>query len=128
MAIPGRLTKEQLGYSLPADAPLYERLPDYYKNVSMLLFRYETDPEAAAALRPAGCQLVEPATAVMLFAEYPWSTLGPYNEVAQALECTYRGRPLTYAVRLHVTADSAMAAGREIAGFPKKLGHIDFTR
>jgi acetoacetate decarboxylase len=128
MGTPGKLTKDQFGYCLPVDAPLYQRLPDYYKRVSMLLFDYVTDAGAAAALLPAPLELTDPPTATLVFAEYPWSTLGPYNEVAQALKCTYRGQPMYYAVRLHVTADSAMAAGREIAGFPKKMARIDFTR
>jgi acetoacetate decarboxylase len=128
MGTPGKLTKEQFGYCLPVDAPLYQRLPDYYKNVSVLLFDYVTDAEAAAALLPAQLELTDPPTATLVFAEYPWSTLGPYNEVAQALKCTYRGKPVYYAVRLHVTADSAMAAGREIAGFPKKMADIAFKR
>jgi acetoacetate decarboxylase len=128
MTIPGKLTLDQLGYCLPVDAPLYQRLPDYYKNVSMLLFDYVTDAEAAAALLPEQLVLSDPPEATLVFAEYPWSTLGPYNEVAQALKCTYKGQPMYYAVRLHVTADSAMAAGREIAGFPKKMADISFTR
>src|SRR5262245_40237987 len=128
MGTPGKLTKDQFGYCLPVDAPLYQRLPDYYKGVSMLLFDYVTDAGAAAALLPAPLELTDPPTATLIFAEYPWSTLGPYNEVAQALKCTYRGQPMYYAVRLHVTNDAAMAAGREIAGFPKKMAQIEFTR
>jgi acetoacetate decarboxylase len=126
--MPGKLTKEQMGYTLPVDAPLYQRLPDYYKNVSMLMFNYVTDADAALALLPRQLELDDPPTVTLIFAEYPWSTLGPYNEVAQALKCTYRGHPVYYAVRLHVTADSAMAAGREIAGFPKKMAQIDFAK
>ena len=115
MGMPGKLTKDHFGYCLPVDAPLYQRLPDYYKNVSMLLFDYVTDAEAAAELLPAQLELTDPPMATLVFAQYPWSTLGPYNEVAQALKCTYRGQPYYYAVRLHVTADSAMAAGRDWA-------------
>lgn len=128
MGIPGALTKAKMGFSLPLDAPLYQPLPIFYKNVTMMLFDYKTDPQAAAALLPAGLELTDPPAVKMLFAEYGWSSLGPYNEVAQALACTYKGNPLLYAVRLHVTIDSAMAPGRELAGFPKKLGHISFIK
>ena len=64
---------------------------------------------------------------MLLFAEYPWSTIGPYNEVAQALVCTYNGQLVTYAVRLHVTTDRALTMGRECGGFAKKLGDIPFV-
>jgi acetoacetate decarboxylase len=124
----GTLTKDKLGYSLPVDAPLYGRLPILYKSVTLLIYEYVTDTDAAAALLPAQLELTDPAVAMLLFAEYPWSTLGPYNEVAQALVCLYKGELMTYAVRLHVTNDAALAMGRESGGFPKKLGDIPFEK
>jgi acetoacetate decarboxylase len=133
LGTPGLLTKAQIGYSVPVDAPLYYPLPIKYRDVSMLLFDYLTDRTAAAGLLPAPLELPDIpgqpnlAAVKMLFAEYPWTSLGPYNETAQVLPCQYKGQPFLYAVRLHVTADTAMAAGREIGGFPKKLGHIDFV-
>jgi len=133
MGLAGQLTKQQFGFSLPVDASLYYPLPIVYKDVRMMLFDYLTDAAAAAALLPAPLELTDvpgqpnQALVKLLFADYPWTTLGPYREVAQALVCTFQGKPLLYAVRLHVTADTAMAAGREIAGFPKKLGHIEFV-
>ena len=128
----GALTKDNLGFSMPLDTPLYGRLPVLYKGVSMLIYEYITSADAAAALLPAQLELVDVpnapkgAIAMLLFAEYPWSTIGPYNEVAQALLCTYKGAMVTYAVRLHVTTDRALAMGRECGGFAKKLGDIPF--
>ena len=87
-------------------------------------------PQAAAALVPSQFELVpaDPAgkfaIAQVVFAKYPFSNIGGYNEVAQTIVVTYKGTPGTYAVRLHVTNDQAMAAGREIGGFPKKIGKI----
>jgi acetoacetate decarboxylase len=135
MGQPGTLTKDQFGFSMPVDAPLYGRLPVLYKGVSMLIYEYVTGADAAAALLPAQLELAAPPTlppktalAMLLFAEYSWSTLGPYNEVAQAIQCTYKGTPMTYAVRLHVTTDRALTMGRECGGFAKKLGDIPFRR
>ncbi len=126
MGLPGTLTKDKFGFSMPLDAPLFYPLPIFYKDVSMLLFQYVTDPAAAAALLPKPLELADPPIVIMLFANYPWSTLGPYRETAQAIRCVYKGKSMNYAARLHVTNDAAMAAGREIAGFPKKLGEIEF--
>src|SRR5437868_5741371 len=109
----GTLTKDQFGYSLPVDAPLYGPLPVLYKDVSMMIYEYVTDADAAAALLPAQLELIDPPMALFLFAEYKWSTLGPYNETAQALLCTYKGQLVSYAVRLHVTNDAALTMGRE---------------
>jgi acetoacetate decarboxylase len=125
--IKGKLKKADFGYSLPVDAPLYQPPPVEYKDSTILTYTYETDPDAAAAVLPAQLTLTEPPTAKMVFANYNWSSVGYYNEVVQALACTYKGDPYVYAVRLHVTSDRAMASGREIGGFPKKIGHIEFN-
>jgi acetoacetate decarboxylase len=141
MGVQGRLTKANFGYSVPVDAPLYEPFPVYYEDSTFLTFPYVTSAEAAARLLPEQFELApgpdgpggKLAYAKVLFARYGFSTYGAYNEVAQVLQVRYRGAlpagvsaDMAYAVRLHVDTDIAMAAGREIGGFPKKLGHIEF--
>jgi acetoacetate decarboxylase len=125
--VQGKLTKADFGFSMPVDQPLYQPPPVKYKDSTILTYTYETDPEAAAAVLPAQLTLTETPTAKMVFATYRWSSIGFYNEVVQALSCTYKGKPYVYAVRLHVTTDRAMSSGREIGGFPKKIGHIEFN-
>lgn len=132
----GRITKGKLGYSLPIDKPLFPSFPYLYKKVTMVTFGYETDRDAALSLLPSQFELPQgPTIARMIFASFEHSSLGPYNEVAQAIPCTYefkdgkrKGEKLEcfYPTRFHVTTDCAMAAGREIIGIPKKLGNISF--
>jgi len=140
MAMQGQLTKAKFGYSVPVDAPLYEPFPVFYEDSTFLTFPYVTSADAAAALLPEQFEL-EPgpdgaagklAYAKVLFAKYGFSTYGAYNEVAQVIQARYKGpvpagfsADVGFAVRLHVDTDIAMAAGREIGGFPKKLGHIE---
>ncbi len=126
MGFRGTLTKDSLGFSMPSDGPLYPKPPYHYQNASLMLFTYETDGPTAARLLPAQAELPDPATAGLVFASYPSSTIGPYNEVVLFLDATYKGEPVKYAVHLYVTTDVAMAAGREMAGFPKKLATIGF--
>lgn len=130
MATQGLLKKAAFAYSMPLDAPLYPPFPIYYRNCRILLFPYLTDATKAASLLPEQLELIEPspgiAMAQVIFAKYPFSNLGAYNEVSQTLFAMYKGQPVAYAVRLHVTTDRAMAAGREIGGFPKRMGHISF--
>jgi acetoacetate decarboxylase len=132
MPTAGQLSKDRFGYSVPADAPLYAPFPLYYENVRILMFPYLTDVAAAAALVPTQFELVpaDPngrfAIAEVVFACYGFSNIGAYNEVAQTIAVSYKGEIGAYAVRLHVTNDQAMAAGREIGGFPKRLGKISF--
>jgi len=138
----GQLTKANFGYSVPVDAPLYEPFPVYYEDSTFLTFPYVTSADAAAKLLPEQLELApgpdgaagKLAYAKVLFAQYKFSNYGAYNEVAQVIQARYRGTvpagasaDVGFAVRLHVDTDIAMAAGREIGGFPKKLGHIQFT-
>jgi acetoacetate decarboxylase len=138
---PGQLTKASFGYSLPLDAPLYQPFPVHYEDAEIMIFPYVTTAAAAAKLLPAQLTLAPVpgdatgslAIAQVVFARYGFSNIGAYNEVAQTLLCTYNGtspdtagKALAYAVRLHVDTDVAMAAGREIGGFPKKMGRIAF--
>jgi acetoacetate decarboxylase len=126
MSIRGQLTKDNLGFSMPADAPLYPRPPYDYKDASLMIFDYVTDGPSAARLLPAEAELADPATAGLVFASYPSSTLGAYREVVVFVDVLYQGRNVKYAAYLYVTTDVAMAAGREMGGFPKKIATIDF--
>jgi acetoacetate decarboxylase len=126
MAVRGKITQDLPGFSMPVDAPLYPAPPYRYVDASMLIFNYVTDAQAAARLLPAALELADPPTAALVFASYPRSSLGPYNEVILYLNATFRGRAVKYATHLYVTTDIAMAAGREQGGFPKKIGRITF--
>jgi len=126
MAKQGRLSLEKMGYSMPADAPAYQRPPFYYRGARSIAVVFETDPEAVLEALPTPLALSEPATAVLSFYEYPWTTFGPYNEAILALLVEHKGRPLSYIQQIMVTTEPPMLAGREIWGFPKKLAAIDF--
>jgi acetoacetate decarboxylase len=125
MPLKGRLTKESLGFSMPSYAPLYPKPPYFYKNASLMVFPYETT-ESAAQMVPNVVELADPPTAGLVFANYPSSNLGPYDEVVQYIDVVFSGVKFKYATFLYVTSDSAMAAGRENGGYPKKIGKIEF--
>jgi acetoacetate decarboxylase len=125
MPVRGILTKQQLGFSMPAYAPLFPKPPYFYKNATLMIFKYVTDARAARML-PDVVELVDPPTAGLVFASYPSSNLGPYDEVVLFLDVKFKDRPFQFAAFLYVTTDSAMAAGREMGGYPKKIGRIEF--
>ncbi len=128
MAKRGRLTLSNAGYSMPADAAAYQRPPFYYRGTRSIAVAFETEAEAALDLLPAELAISEPATAVLSFYEYPWTTFGPYNEAILSLLVDHKGRPMTYIAHIAVTTEPPMLAGREIWGFPKKLAQIEFKR
>jgi len=126
----GTLTKDNLGFSMPAHAPLFPAPPYEYQDATLLVFEYLTDAASAARMLPAQAELPDApgapgkAVAGLVFAGYPASGLGPYLEVVQFLLCDYRGKPAQFATHLYVTSDVAMAAGREMGGYPKKMAEI----
>jgi acetoacetate decarboxylase len=128
MAKNGRLTLKNAGFSMPADAAAYQRPPFYYRDTRSISVAFETDPDAALEALPAPLSLREPATAILSFFEYPWTTFGPYNEAILSLMVEHRGRPMNYIMHIAVTTEPPMLAGREIWGFPKKLAQIEFKR
>jgi acetoacetate decarboxylase len=126
MAKQGQLNLKNAQYSMPADAAAYQSPPFYYRNTRSISVAFETDAEAALQALPAPLGLHEPATAVLSFYEYPWTTFGPYNEAILSLLVEHKGRVMSYIMHIAVTTEPPMLAGREIWGFPKKLAHIDF--
>ena len=125
MSVRGSLKKGQLGFSMPPYAPLFPKPPYTYKNATLMIFKYVTN-ESAARMVPEMVDLAEPPTAGLVFASYPSSNLGPYDEVVLFLDVFFKGRPFQFAAFLYVTTDAAMAAGREMGGYPKKIARIEF--
>src|SRR5262249_22597871 len=122
----GRLTLKNAGYSMPADAPAYQRPPFYYRGSRVISVAYETEAEAALDALPAPLAVSEPATAALSFLQYNWTTFGPYNEAVLSLMVEHRGRPMAYVLQIAVTSEPPMLGGREIWGFPKKMASIEF--
>ncbi len=124
----GRLTPDRFGFSTPAGAPLYPPLPWFYERARFLTVTYETDAEAAADSLPEGLTFAEPAVARITFATYPSTPVGPYNEALQTIECAHEGVTLGFVARIVLDNDAALAAGREVLGYPKKLAVVDWRQ
>lgn len=124
----GGLTKDGWAYSMPCHAPLYQRPPFYYRDAHTIAVAYETDEGAARALLPnvAGLELAYPTTARLVVTRQPFTTFGAYDEAYQVLDVLLHGERTIYPVHVLLNNDAAMAAGRELWGSPKKLGHIEW--
>jgi acetoacetate decarboxylase len=122
----GRLTLDRLGYSMPPDAPAFQAPPYHYRNAQAVSIKFETDPESALDVLPAPLELIEPAAANLSFYWYPFTTFGPYHEAILRLYARHEGKPLTYVAQIFVDTEPPMLAGREVWGYPKKLGRIGF--
>ncbi|MBL7166274.1 MAG: acetoacetate decarboxylase family protein [Dehalococcoidales bacterium] len=128
MSKSGRLNKKNIGFSMPVDAPLYSKPPIYYKDVEAISFTYETDEDAVLDILPEGLEINSPPMANLIFIKYPFSTLGPYDEVILGISCLWQGKPRFYIAHIVLNTDIPLAAGREIWGYPKKLAHITLEK
>jgi len=126
MGIQGRLTKDNMAATMPVDAPAYHRKPFYYRGARWMRFDYETDAESVAELLPAQLSLPDTATASLSFVDYPWSSIGSYHEAILAIQAIYSGEELFYLTHLILDRDTPILVGRDLYGFPKKVGHIEF--
>jgi hypothetical protein len=132
IGLSGQITKDKLGTSMgdlyPAMGP---NNPWVWKNVDMAIIDYLTPEAAAAAVLPADAHLVGipdlpgQADVKLVFAKYgKGGTIDPYHEVVVGIPCIYGGQLAMYVAFIYVTTDDAMASGRELGGFPKKIADI----
>lgn len=122
----GKINEKNIGYSMPVDAPYYNPLPHYFHNVSRYVIKYETDREAALSLLPDCLELVEPATAVLAMGHYEFCSVGTFDEGWLGIVVKFNGKTHVYVPHIICSNDLAVVAGREVIGFPKKYGYVDY--
>jgi acetoacetate decarboxylase len=101
---------------------------DFY-DAEMLTVLYETRPEIVERLLPPPLEPAQRSLAMAYLARFPRTNWGvPYLEAALFLRASYQDVEGSYCLAMPVTDDIAMAGGREIFGFPKKIGRIRLNR
>lgn len=94
-------------------------------NAQMLTVSWETKPEVVARLLPPPLEPTDPPIAMAFVANYPETNFDcVYQETGLFLRAKYKGEEGGYCLSMPVTSDMAMAGGREVFGFPKKIGNI----
>ncbi len=109
-------------WAMPLSSPSYPRGPYRFVGREFLVISYRTDPAALAGVVP---EPLLPAGDVVRFEfiRMPDSTgFGAYTEAGQVIPVTCKGQPGTYVHSMFLDDDAPIAGGREIWGFPKKLG------
>lgn len=109
-------------FAMPLTSPSYPRGPYRFVDREFLVISYRTDPAALAAVVP---EPLAPAGDVLRFEfiRMPDSTgFGDYTESGQVIPVTFEGRSGVYVHSMYLDDDAPIAGGREIWGFPKKLG------
>ncbi len=98
-----------------------------YENAHYLVADMEIDAKAARRWVPAPLRLAEPAMASVFTGHFPINTFGSvYNEAGIFLHVVHCGKPALFSPWMLVDDDVALIIGRELLGYPKKMGTIDF--
>ncbi|HWW04528.1 acetoacetate decarboxylase [Collimonas sp.] len=109
-------------FAMPIHNPAYPPGPYRFVDREFLIITYRTDPDALRAILPAPLQFVEPIVKFE-FINMPDSTgFGHYCESGQVIPVTLNGVAGGYSHSMYLNDHPPTAGGRELWGFPKKLG------
>jgi acetoacetate decarboxylase len=116
-------------YATPVDAPAYGPLPTVYRGVEFLTVYFTVEPRSIAPLLPAPFEPGEDGLCAALAIRVPFSSsYGPFNEMGVVVAAKFRGEKCFFLPALYLDNDSAIAAGREIYGSPKKRAEISMEQ
>ena len=83
---------------------------------------FRTDANVVSTILPRPLRSPTNPLALAFVARYPETSFGTvYNEAALFVQAEHRGRSGMYCVSMPVDDDMAMAGGREVFGYPKKM-------
>jgi acetoacetate decarboxylase len=110
--------------SIPVQAPLYPEPPYYYEGAHGVFFVYDTEKENIKKVLPEFFDVGDMPLVALAVLEYPKTTIGPYNEAYALVQAKCGDVSGWFNPFMWVNTDDALAAGREIWGFPKKIADI----
>ena len=109
-------------YTTPVGAPAFVKGPHRFTNREYLNIVYRTDRDALLKVVPEPLELDEPLVRFEVM-KMPDSTgYGDYVESGQAAVVRYGEERGEYILGMYLDNLPAIAAGREVSAYPKKLG------
>lgn len=109
-------------FNTPLTAPAYPMPPYQFVNREYLNIIYRTDPEALRNAVPEPLQISEPLVKFEVMWMPDVSGLGAYTEAGQIIPVQFNGEDGDYVHSMYVDSFPAIASGRELSAYPKKLG------
>lgn len=117
---------------IPFDSPLYEVDEDRgieYRNCEAITAFFTIGGDVEGMLPEGLKPYSDPPQGGIWISHYSFSTLGEYWEFISTIQVEDENGDMGYYIPyIYVTNDAAMAAGREIAGAPKKLAKIELKK
>lgn len=115
--------------STPLGAPAYPRGPYRFHDREYLNITYRTDIGALRKVVPEPLEIDEPLVRFEVMRMPDTTGLGNYTECGQAVIVRLGQERGEYLHAMYVDSHPAIASGREVSAFPKKLGaprlHVD---
>ncbi len=113
--------------SMPWSAPVFGKPPHRWQGVRMAAFPFTPREGAVERILPPGMERVD-APGLITLISYPQTEgIHPYNELVVFVPVRVEGVVGNYVPHIYVTTDEALIAGREIAGFPKKIARVEWN-
>ncbi|WP_456477974.1 acetoacetate decarboxylase family protein [Geoglobus ahangari] len=117
---------------IPFDSPLYEVDEERgieYRNCEAITAFFTIRGDVSEILPDGLKPYSDPPQGGVWISHYSFSTLGEYWEFISTIQVEDENGDMGYYIPyIYVTNDAAMAAGREIAGAPKKLAKIELRK
>ncbi|KAI1039992.1 hypothetical protein LB505_006000 [Fusarium chuoi] len=107
-------------------APYVSQEPFYFSNMTIVSISYRVQASQIQHLVPRELELEDQPIMTPLFVHYGTSTVGEYNEYVHTVRVKYNNDIYDYSLVLLLDNDSAIFAGREIFGYPKIFGKVNF--
>jgi acetoacetate decarboxylase len=115
------------GFSMPLGASLYPEPPHHFHGARQAWATYEANTAPVSSMLPPGVEPdSDPPICQLWVCDYPSTTFGPYLESFIMVRVRVDGVRYWYQRVIFTNREPALAAGREIWGFAKKLAEMDW--
>lgn len=121
---------ERWSFSQPfGPTPLYGPPPYAFHNARTISTLVRFDGTAIEPYLPPGVQLTDAQPlGVIAASDYPETELGSYHELSFFVRTSAHSRTFMFSPLMYADGDGAIAAGRELWGFAKKVARMAFVQ
>jgi acetoacetate decarboxylase len=118
-------------FSTPIGSPLYPNAPYLYRDARLFLALFNPTEESLKKVLPDPLRPSQMPLAGLMFGDMPCVEAGPFMESALLVQCIFDNQITkeeevgVYFAHNYADTDVAVAAGREIWGYPRKLADIN---